>query len=197
MMIMPGNDLSSINHYFAGKYPGKIGMLNTPFSWKNPPFYMPYAVDNGCFIKWDEAAFFSTLKRASIQRNKPIFVVVPDVVGDAEATMKQWDKYYKKIDYPLAFACQDCMEPQDVPKQAFACFIGGSTEWKLNNAHRFKGISEYLHIGRVSTNNRMLWAEKIGADSIDGTGFFRGRGKQYWDYIKYFEGDNQLKISGF
>jgi len=194
MMIMPANDLSGICHYFAGAYPGKIGMLNTPFSWKKVPHYMPYAIDNGCFVRWDKKAFFSILKRASIQRHKPIFVVVPDVVGDAEATMKQWHKYHKKIDFPLAFACQDGLEVQDVPKQAFACFIGGSTEWKLNNAHKFKGVKPYLHIARVSTKNRIIWAEQIGADSIDGTGFFRGRGKQYQDFISYFEGDKQLNL---
>ncbi len=194
MMIMPGNDLSSINHYFAGKYPGKIGMLNTPFSWKKVPFYMPYAVDNGCFIRWDKDAFFSILQRVKIQDHKPIFVVVPDAVGDAETTLRRWEKYYKQIDFPLAFACQDGMEPQDVPQQAFACFIGGSTIWKLNNAHKFKGVNSHLHIGRVSTKNRMIWAEQIGADSIDGTGFFRGRGKHYHDYINYFEGSNQLKL---
>ena len=103
-------------------------------------------------------------------------------------------EHYKKIDFPLAFACQDGLEPQDVPKQAFACFIGGSTEWKLNNAHKFKGVRPYLHIGRVSTKNRIIWAEQIGADSIDGTGFFRGRGKQYYDFIEYFEGSRQLNI---
>lgn len=194
MMVMPANNTSGLVHYLAGAYKGKIGMLNTPFSWKNPPYYMPYALDNGCFTKWDESAFFLMLRRASIQKTKPIFVVVPDVVGDAEKTIKSWHQYHKKIKYPLAFACQDGCEPQDVPSEAFACFIGGTTDWKLTSAHKFKGVCKHLHIGRVTTGSRLKWAEDIGADSVDGTGFFRAKGKQYVDFIEYFEGSKQGKL---
>ncbi len=194
MMIMPANNLSGMCHYYAGKYPGKIGMLNTPNSYKTPPYYMPYAIDNGCFIKWDEEAFFLMLRKVSLLKEKPLFVVCPDVVGDHNETIEMWKKYNKRIDFPLAFACQDGCNPEDVPKNAHACFIGGSTEWKLNNAQRFKNIRKWLHIGRVSTKSRMEWAQRIGADSIDGTGFFRGKGKQYYDFIEYFEGDKQLKL---
>ena len=190
---MPGNDLSSLTHYFAGKYPGKIGMLNTPFSYKKPPFYMPYALDNGCFTKWDKKEFFFMLRKVSLLNKAPIFVCVPDVVADAEATNKKWHKYHHKINLPKAFVAQDGHEPQDVPKEAYAIFIGGSTQWKLNNAHKFKGFSEWLHIGRVNTENRLRWAEEIGADSVDGTGFFRGRGKQYFDFIEFFEGRRQME----
>ena len=71
----------------------------------------------------------------------------------------------------------------------FCCFIGGTTKWKLKNAHKFKGIVEWLHIGRVSTLNRLRWAERIGADSVDGTGFFRdGKdGKRSRELIEYLE----------
>ncbi len=191
MMIMPANNLSGLCHYYAGKYPGKIGILNTPKSYKNPPYYMPYAIDNGCFVEWNEVEFYKMLTKVLILKNKPIFVVVPDVVGDAEGTFKMWHKHYRKIKnmgFDLAFACQDGLEIQDVPKAARVCFIGGSTEWKLENAHKFKGVRNHLHIGRVSTKKRMIWSEKIGADSIDGTGFFRGRGKQYDAFVDYFEG---------
>ena len=193
-MVMPANNMSGLVHYIAGAHKGKIGMLNTPFSWKNPPFYMPYALDNGCFTRWDEPAFFLMLRKASIQRKPPMFVVVPDVVGDADGTMKRWRKHHEQINFPLAFACQDGCEPQDVPKEASTCFIGGSTEWKLENAHRFKGVRPHLHIGRVTTGSRLQWAKDIGADSVDGTGFFRGRGKQYNDFIEFFEGKKQRQI---
>jgi len=187
MMIMPGNNLSGINHYFAGKYPGRFGILNTPFSWKNPPHYIPFALDNGCFKVWDENKFFSMLRKTKTLKLNPLFVVCPDVVCDAEETLRRWHKYNKKIDFPLAFACQDGMEPKDVPPEAHYCFIGGSTEFKLNNADKFKGVAPFLHIGRVNTKKRLEWAESIGANSVDGTGWFRGRGKQYNDYIEWFE----------
>jgi len=191
MMIMPGNNLSGLCHYIAGKYPGRIGMLNTPFSFKKPPFYMPYAIDNGCFTRWEPDKFRAILCRAKLC-HKPLWVVCPDVVGDAEATIKLWHEWHDKIQYPLAFACQDGMEPQDVPTKAICCFIGGTTDWKLNNAHRFKDVCQLLHIARVSTLGRLKWAAEICADSVDGTGFFRGRGKQYVDFVEWFEGEKQL-----
>jgi len=193
MMIMPSNDLSGICHYFAGKYPGKIGMLNTPFSYKKPPYYMPYALDNGCFTKWDEKKFFGMLQKVRLLREKPMFVCVPDVVTDADGTNRMWKKYHERIDFKKAFVVQDGHEPQDVPKEAYAVFVGGSTRWKLNNAEKFKG-DKWLHIGRVNTESRLYWAGSIGADSVDGTGFFRGRGKQYFDFIEYFTGKKQLEL---
>lgn len=191
MMIMPANNASGICHYFAGKYPGKIGMLYTPFSYRVPAYYMPYAIDNGCFTRWDEGEFYTLMKKVGLLKDKPLFVCVPDVVVDAEATNKLWYEHHNNIKFKKAFVVQDGHEPKDVPKEASAVFVGGSTEWKLNNGHKFKGITNWLHIGRVNTESRLLWAEEIGADSVDGTGFFRGKGKQYYDFINYFEGSKQ------
>lgn len=189
MMIMPSNNTSGLVHYFAGAHPGKIGLFISPDGWRCPPWYMPYALDNGCFIEWREKDFYQMLMRANFC-HAPLFVVVPDVVGDAEATLKQWHEHHEKIramGYQLAFACQDGMEPQDVPADADCCFIGGSTEWKLSSAHKFKGVTKWLHIGRVNTFNRITWAESIEADSVDGTGFFRGSADQMRAFIQYFE----------
>lgn len=190
---MPANNTSAIVHYFAGKYPGKVGILNTPFSYKKPPFYLPFALDNGCFTRWDEKEFFLMLRKVSLLREQPLWVCVPDVVADAEQTNKRWHKYHHRIDFKKAFVVQDGHEPQDVPKEAYAVFVGGSTNWKLNNAHKFKDASDWLHIGRVNTETRLRWAEEIGADSVDGTGFFRGRKKQYFDFIEFFEGRRQME----
>lgn len=193
MMIMPGNNLSGICHYFAGLRPGKIGIINTPLSWKNPPFYMPWALDNGCFTRWEPDKFKHCLRRSRLS-HAPLWVAVPDVVANAEETLRLWHKWCQRIDFPKAFVCQDGHEPQDVPKEAVCCFIGGSTDWKLNNAHKFKGVRKLLHIGRVTTLGRIGWARDIGADSVDGNGFFRGRGRQYNDFIRQFVGDSQCSL---
>ena len=108
------------------------------------------------------------------------------MVADAEETNRRWHLYHQRVNFKKAFVVQDGHEPQDVPKEAYAVFVGGSTDWKLDNAHKFKGVAPWLHIGRVNTEKRLLWAEKIGADSVDGTGFFRGRGKQYFDFLNHF-----------
>ena len=128
--------------------------------------------------------------------HRPLWVVVPDVVADAEATMKSWHEWNKTISdmgYRLAFVAQDGMEPQDVPSATDCVFVGGSTDWKIKNAYKFKGVAKLLHIGRVNTLGRLKWAEDIGADSCDGTGWFRGRGKQYYDMLEWFESD-QLRM---
>lgn len=194
MMIMPANNSSAIVHYFAGKYPGKIGMLFTPFSYFMPGYYMPYALDNGCYTEWNEEKFFFMLRKVKLLRRKPMFVCVPDVVADAEETTRRWHKYQDKITFKKAFVVQDGHEPQDVPQEAYAVFVGGSTQWKLDNAEKFKGVCGWLHIGRVNTPNRLKWAEELGADSIDGTGFFRGGKKdyKYRGFVEYFEGREQL-----
>jgi hypothetical protein len=196
MMIMPANNTSCLIGYLAGKYPNRIGMLNSPFYWKNPPFFMPHACDNGVFTSWNPRLFRFMLKRAKLLSTSPLWVVVPDVVGDAEATLKLWHEWHKQIPFKLAFACQDGCEPQDVPKNAECCFIGGTTDWKLSDAHKFKGVAKLLHIGRVTTGKRLRWAEDIGADSVDGSGFFRGsiNSKQAQDFIEYFEGSTQGKL---
>jgi hypothetical protein len=197
MMIMPSNNQSGIVHYFAGKYPGKVGLLWTPQSLGpkgTPPFYMPYALDNGCFTQWDETAFFLMLMKARLLKQDPLWVCVPDVVADARATTKLWQKYHAKVPFKKAFVVQDGHTPEDVPHEAYAVFVGGSTEWKMGNADRFKGVADWLHIGRVNTEARIRWAESIGADSIDGTGFFRGSKSQKQAFIEYFEGRKQMEM---
>jgi hypothetical protein len=162
---------------------------------------MPYALDNGAFIKWEPEKFHDMLLKARTH-HKPLWVVVPDVVGDAEATMKKWHKWQDVVagfGYPLAFACQDGMEPQDVPKEAICCFIGGTRYWKLANAHKFKGVCDLLHIGRVNGIKNLKWAERIGADSCDGTGWFRAgvhnsSNRAAVDLIEYFEGSPQRQL---
>jgi len=197
MMVMPSNNQSGVVHYLAGKYPNKVGMLCTPDSFiakGRPPYYMPYALDNGCFIKWDETAFFLMLRKISLLKEKPLWVCVPDVVADAKKTTELWNKYSHLIKYKKAFVVQDGHNASDVPTGAYAAFVGGSTEWKIANAHKFKGVCEWLHIGRVNTESRLRWAEDIGADSVDGTGFFRGNKNQKNAFIEFFEGRKQLEM---
>ena len=192
-MIMPANHRSGVVHYLAGARPGSIGLLFSPRGWSNPPYYMPYALDNGCFKQWEPELFRVMLKKTGLQRHDPLWVVVPDVVGDAESTLKLWHEWKTKIPFRLAFACQDGMEPNDVPKEAHCCFIGGSTDWKWNNADKFKGVATLLHIARVNTENKIKFAKYIGADSVDGTGFFKNK-RQTQDMIDFIEGSKQMKL---
>lgn len=198
MMIMPANNTSHILHYYAGKYPGSVGMLITPHRTDKIPHYMPYAVDNGAYSEWIPDKFKKLLGRISLI-HKPLWVLCPDVVGDRDATLRLWDEwspYLTTLGFPLAFAAQDEMTEKDVPENAFCVFVGGSTRFKLDNAHKFKGIAKWLHIGRVNTANRLTWAKEIGADSVDGTGFFRGGINRLVPLIDFIEGSNQESLEG-
>lgn len=193
MMIMPSNNTSGLVHWLAGVYPGSVGLLISPAGWRTPPHYMPYALDNGAFTGFDPIAFKTMLSRATFLRNKPIWVAVPDMVADAAATLALWHRWWKKIPFQRAFVAQDGHEPQDVPKEADAVFVGGTTQWKLNCAHKFKGVTPWLHIGRVNSISRIEWAVEIGADSIDGTGWFR-KNRRKLDLLEFITGLGQQKI---
>lgn len=196
MMIMPADNSSAIVHYFCGRYPGKIGRLISPLSYNRPPYYMPYAVDNGAFVRWDADGFKRLLGWITFI-HRPLWILVPDVVGDRDKTLKMWDEWSPVVaetGNKLAFAAQDGMTENDVPPSAHCVFVGGTTDWKLENAHRFKGVAPLLHIGRVSTASRLRWAEKIGADSVDGTGFFRGGINRQHPLIDFIEGRNQGEL---
>lgn len=193
---MPGNNTSKIVHYFAGKYPGKIGWIQSPDSWVNPPYYMPYALDNGAYKYFDPDKYRKHLLRAS-KFHSPLWVALPDVLGNTKETILLWDKWYPVLHetgYKLAFIAQDGMLPQDIPKEAHCVFIGGKTNWKLKNAHKFKGVSNLLHIGRVNTIKRLCWAIDIGADSCDGTGWFL---KNPSGFVKLFEKTNENSLKPF
>lgn len=196
MIIMPANNTAGIVHYLAGAYPGSVGLMISPNGWRRPPFYMPYALDNGAFTGFDPVSFLGLLKNTLLIKSKPLFVAVPDVVADAEATLKLWHEWHQKIPFKRAFVAQDGHEAVDVPHDADAVFVGGSTEWKLKSAHKFKGITPWLHIGRVSTPSRLQWARDIGADSVDGTGFFRSDRRQL-DLIEFITGVGQMRFDGF
>ena len=197
MVVMPSNNSGMQIGYLAGKYPGRLGWLISPDGWRKPPSWMPYALDNGAFgswkngTQWDEGAFMALLERAR-KATAPLWVVVPDVVMDAEATIARWAEWVPKIRnvlprIPLAFAVQDGMTPADVPTNAHVVFIGGSTEWKWQKLRMWTEAFERVHVARVNSE-RMLWmADEAGAVSCDGTGWMRGgeeRIEELWRYLE-------------
>ena len=194
MIVMPSNNTAGLVHYLAGACPGKIGLLISPGGWRLPPFYMPYAIDNGAFKGFKKKPFMDLVARLHPLKNKPLFIAVPDKLADPEETLKLWHMWQGQIKFKKAFVAQDGHMPQDVPKNADAVFVGGTTDWKIENAHKFKGLTKWLHIGRVSTPNRLDWAAAIGADSCDGTGFFRST-RRKMDLFEFITGYGQQKIT--
>ncbi len=66
------------------------------------------------------------------------------------------------------------MTPSDVPIDTDVVFIGGTTEWKWRNVGRFVASFKRVHAGRVNWVDKLEYCDRIGVESCDGTGFFRG-----------------------
>jgi len=200
MIVMPGNDTGPISRKYFKEYPDKIGILNTPFSWKNPREGVAWALDNGCFVRFDEKMFYDAIWKGltMFEKHPPLFIACPDVVGCHTRTLALWKHYYRKINHfskgmNIAFVAQDGCRLEDVPVSADWIFIGGLDPWKKNNIHKFIG-DRPVHVGRVNSLWMLEYCESIGVASVDGTGWMRARGKQYYDFINWFEGDPQRKL---
>jgi hypothetical protein len=64
-------------------------------------------------------------------------------------------------------------EVSDVPYNADIVFIGGSTSWKWRTLRTWTGAFPRVHVGRVNSRRLLEMAENCGAESCDGTGWFR------------------------
>jgi hypothetical protein len=184
MIIMPSNNTSQIVRHLFKRFPDKIALLLNPRSITPHQLKFRHALDNDCFVQFNEKKFFECLKRLK----NPIFVVCPDVVGCHDRTYALWQHYYPKIKlykYPIAFVAQDGCKPEFVPKKADWIFIGGKDPWKMNNVHKFIG-NRPVHVGRVNGIKRLKYCESLGVASVDGTGWMRARDKKFYDLMEYF-----------
>jgi hypothetical protein len=209
MIVMPSNNSGIQVGYLAGKYQSRIGWLLSPDGWIKPPIWMPYAIDNGAYPAWsnnkpwDKDKFLKHLEKTKTAPKKPLWVVVPDVVAEKDATIANWIPWSNQIrkilhDVPLAFAVQDGMTKKDVPDDAQVIFVGGSTKWKWRNLHSWTNNFPRVHVGRVNSE-KLLWAaHEAGAESCDGTGWCRGgenRLKELWRYLEQSKnGDNRPQV---
>jgi len=196
MIIMPSSNRGTVVGWLTGRFPGRIASLYGPFDWKAPIFFMPYALDNGRYAattkgnNWDEDKFLETLDH--VRNNvvqQPMWLVVPDFVGSRDKTLREWDKWeptLRQYGWTLAMACQDGMTPDDVPDGVVA-FIGGTTKWKRDNIEVFCEELPRVHVGRISTPKWLWVAHNAGAESCDGTGWFRGGYDRYKGLIDYLE----------
>lgn len=155
----------------------RIGTLVTPSNGAVPGS-RPWAADNEAYVGFDRARFTAMVERIR-QYPDCLFVAAPDVVGDHQATRRRWDRWAGAIwnvGLPAAFVAQDGCQPDDVPPEAAAVFIGGTTEWKLGPARAVVEAHagrRWVHVGRVNTRRRLRLVKAWGADSADGTSMAR------------------------
>jgi hypothetical protein len=192
--------------YYLGKgYP--VGWLLSPDkrNYTNIDYtdIMPYAVDNGKFAasqlgtgrEWDESLFIDFIQYVKLAKTQPRWVVVPDEVGNKEETLKLWDIWspvLKDMGFNLAFAVQDGMELKDVPTKYSTIFVGGTNEFKWRTAEMWCKEFQSCHVARVNSLEKVIKCNQWGAESIDGTGWFRDgvNNKRFRCIEQYFERDN-------
>jgi len=170
--------------------------------------YRLWAADNGCFAQgadfdtdaWWEwvrslpdsptrfgcrgSAYESRLMVRGTDTPVPfgcLFVVAPDVVGDANATWERsapWLAKVRRAGYPVALVAQDGAEDHaamwDEIDAWDTVFIGGTDEWKLSTwahevAHAAQRSAKWVHVGRVNSWRRLARVAAWDTDSVDGT----------------------------
>jgi len=194
MIVMPSNSSGWFWHALA-RETGRLGHLYSPGAQRGPWPWFPYALDNGAFACWepkdnsfDEARWRGVenewhrlifwAQSAAVQ---PRWAIVPDVPGDAIATLERWQRFAPDLKFPLALAVQDGMTVEQVralsPAPAVIA-VGGSTEWKWETVEKWARAFPRVHLLRCNSPARLYDLEEMGVESCDGTGWNRGDRRQ-------------------
>lgn len=197
MIVMPANATGWFWHCLA-RETGRIGHLFSPDAQRGPWPWFPYALDNGAFSCWEpktntfdsekwarrKGAWLRMLVWAQSAPMRARWAIVPDVPGNAAATIGRWPIYAPEVvsaGIPLAVAVQDGMTTDDVrklaPAPAVVC-VGGSTEWKWATAEQWAKDFPRVHVLRCNSPEKLHWLESLGVESCDGTGWNRGNRAQ-------------------
>lgn len=153
--------------------------------------------DNGRFAqpdRWVDGDWLEWAAGLRRYRNNCLFMVAPDHVGDARATLELSLPYLptiRQLGFPVAFASQNGAASDLVPWDQIDClFVGGSDEWKFSDASvallaEARERDEWTHMGRVNTERRMTACAGLEIDSMDGT------------YLKYGPDTNWVNLCGY
>ena len=162
---------------YRARYGHDFGQLRTPLTTYARCPGVEYALDNGCFKRFEKATWLRMVQ--DTDEDPPLFITLPDIVGDAARTVELFDAFWHRCNgVRLALVLQDGIENVRIPwDRIHAIFIGGSTEFKHSReafaaARAAKMLDKWVHVGRVNTDKRVRnW---VGlADSIDGSGMSR------------------------
>lgn len=163
-----------------------------------------WAFDNGAFTDWkngvrfDNEEFLRRVRQISeVPADRlPDFCVCPDMVAASMSLEHSLGWKALLADYAPGLkwylALQDYVHPADVDhalclERFDGLFVGGSTGWKWDTAGSWvewghaRGLP--VHIARVNGPVPADQAERMGADSIDGTGWVRA-GEKWAPYLR-------------
>lgn len=195
----------------AMRYPGKLGHMFSPGGQRGPWRELPHALDNDAWPAFKNrrarnvAAHLKMLNWSLLTGVDPLFALVPDVVGNRDDTLREWDQWAPRMlamgFKRLGFAAQDGMTFADVPDDDCVVFLGGGDEWK--DAAIGPWCARYpnrVHVGRVNYWDRLLASYRAGAVSVDGTGWFRkgrsigsSQANDLRKFLRETSNDNRMK----
>jgi hypothetical protein len=195
VIVMPANSSGWFWHSLA-RETGRLGHLYSPGAQRGPWPWFPYALDNGAFSCWDqdtntfdaekwavtERAWHRLIVWSQVVPMRPLWAVVPDVPGNAEATLHRWAEYAPALtSVPRALAVQNGMTVEQVkalhPAPAVIA-VGGTTEWKWATVESWARAFPRVHLLRCNSPTKLYELEALGIESCDGTGWNRGDRKQ-------------------
>jgi hypothetical protein len=166
---------------------------------------VPYFLDNGAYSgAFDPDDWLDALEAAKTEMpRRPEFVVLPDVYGDAEATLERhaeaFDASRRAFDPRHADADVYAVLQPGVPiaKQVEehvatwapeGFFVGGSKRWKRAHGdevvRQARDLGKPVHVGNPSDADGLAWAYRTGFDSADTTSVFQN---QNWHWLERLE----------
>lgn len=167
------------------------------------------AIDNGAYMAWkrgfpwSEKRFIDLLEKCWTTGINAEFIVCPDIVQGGMDSYNFSISWIKKLrPARLALAVQDGITINDIIiadlKYFTHIFIGGSVDWKWKTAEQWVNFAhengKKCHIGKCGTLERLIYANKIGADSVDSTSFVRNKS---WDIIEDYRETKNPQLSLF
>jgi hypothetical protein len=166
---------------------------------------IPFIVDNGAYTSsFDPDEWTELLDTLATYPYKPDFVVLPDKYNDAEQTVERHREWAHEV-FDRGLSAAAVVQPgMDVALQvsladrlgADFVFIGGRNDWKraygaeITDAAHTRDLR--VHIGNPGGENGLVWAYKIGADSVDTTTICQNG---YWRYLRRLEDITQDGLS--
>jgi len=199
-----------MNLYYTGASPDNLRKARESapshshgYGWtpqKMTPHDAPYFLDNGAYTDcFDSKAFRETINEALTEMPRsPDFIVLPDVYGAAEATIERHRNWL--YEHRLPVGSGECMrywvlqpglpvsEQFDAIEGAQGVFVGGPQRWKRAHAaeiiRRANERNLRTHLGNPGGEDGLVWAYRMGFDSVDTTSVFQN---QYWHYLTKLE----------
>lgn len=176
---------------------------------KMTPHPEHYFLDNGAFTREVDAdSYVRLLDRALTEMPlAPDFFVLPDVFGDATATIERHREWL--YERPLPAGSGELMrywvlQPGLPLGEQFAAiegcqgvFVGGPTRWKrafgAEIVERAHDRDLRTHVGNPSGADGLAWAYRTGFDSADTTTPLQN---EYWHYLDRLEAATDATADG-